>query len=265
MPVLRSVTAAFATPHRTPRPWVAAAVLIALAGCSGASSDGDSVGNGDAGEGGTDGATGGDPSASGLRLRQIEFSNADGGSSSITFDWDAQGRLLGATERDGGDVTRTRRYLWPDAVRFTEREDDVGGDGSVDARQRYAYTPDGQLGGISIEDAAGMPVGQIDYSVGDDGLVDSLARESSGVLVRRETYEYTGADLSSVLIDSDGDGVADQVLGYSYVDDGSVAGTTRSELDGGAVLSTGVWTYERGECIRGWMNSTFHNYCVTFL
>lgn len=258
MTVPRSVLAAVGSP----RPWLAAAVLIALAGCSGGSS---SSGDGNATGGGTGGTSGGDPNASGLRLRQIDYTAADGSSSSVTFDWDAQGRLLGSTLRSGGSVTQTRSYVWPDAVRFTERADDDGGDGSIDARQRYAYTPDGQLAGISIEDAAGMPIGQVDYSVGDENLVDSLAREINGALVRRETYEYTGGDLSSVLIDSDGDGAADEVLGYSYDDNGSVAGTTRSQLDGGAVLSTGVWTYERGECIRSWMNSTFRNYCVTFL
>jgi len=201
----------------------------------------------------------------GLRLVEVATEGADGVPSLVTYGWDEIGRLQVERVSVNGTVTEVRRYDWTDAQRFERRQDDVGADGSIDRVVEYTFGPDGRISLASVSGADGSALETLTWSVGDDGFVESLARESADALLSRESFDLdAGGELQSSLIDSDGDGLADRVLGYRYDDDGVVSGTTLRSLQNDAVIERQTWRYERGACLRGWMNSAQRSLCVSF-
>jgi|GEM_PF-6808359 len=237
--------------------------LIGLVGCGGGSGGGDPAGDGSSSidPPGTEEPAGRDA----LRLIEIVTQGDDGRRAELAYEWDSVGRLVGQRLRQPGASVERRRFEWPDDLRFTRREDDEGDDGRVERTLDYTFDPEGRLAGARVSAPDGTTLETRTYTVGDDGLVESLVRERDGLPLSRQSFDYNdGGELQSALVDSDGDGVADRVRGYDYDQAGVVAGTTVRSLVDDTVLEQATWRYERGACIRTWMNSVFRPICVVF-
>jgi len=207
------------------------------------------------------------------RLSELAVNRTDGSVQVISFSYAESGSLLTETVRTDGEIEFESTFEVNNLGQFIRRSEDIDQDGNEDQSSNYYYKSGLGLSEIHRINADNL-IYRVDTFQFEGNRVTSRERidvapvaspeqvdvANGNLLIRRE-FNYTDNRVSSIDIDSNGDGTNDKLATFQYNPNGTLATTSLTSTTEGT-LNTTTYIYETGACNYNSGNSVLRYYCI---